>query len=175
MSAGKLPAEVVWEQSGHLTEEALAAFADGEEALLPADATAHGHACEECARRMGEAAMLSLSVATVLREVNAADLRVSAAPASQRVAPPFWAIASGLAFAALGAVPFLLGIPAWLLHATLVLQRSMPVLAHSALSLSAGSGGAASGRMLVTLASLAVLMMSTYAVSRLAPREGILR
>jgi hypothetical protein len=91
------------------------------------------------------------------------------------VAPPFWALVFGLGFAGIGALPFLMGVagfPGWLLRAAVILKRALPVFAHSAISL-AGSDAIAAERMGVTLASLAVLVMSLFAVSRLTPREGI--
>jgi anti-sigma factor RsiW len=173
MNRPKLPSSLLWKEGGHLTEEALTAIADGEEDLLPDDATTHASECEECARGMGEAAMLSASLGSALASVMA-DSRASAAPVSQRVGPPFWALILGLGFAGIGALPFLMGIPGWLIRNLVVLKRAVPVFAHGAVSL-AGSEGVAMQRMVVTLGSLAVLMMSLFAVSRLTPREGVVR
>jgi hypothetical protein len=173
MSRAKLPASLLWKEGGHLTEEALAAIADGEDDLLPSDVTAHAMSCEECGRELGEAAMLSASVSHALGAALLEDARTTAAPQSQRSGPPFWALAFGLGFATLGALPFLLGIPGWLLRMAVILKRAVPMFAHGAISL-ASSEGVATQRMLVSVVSLAVLLMSMFAVSRLTPREGIL-
>jgi hypothetical protein len=181
MSREKIPASLLWKEGGHLTEEALAAIADGEDELLPSAVTTHAMTCEECARGMGEAAMLSASVTSALgavvvalqgAEAQGAESRASAAPVSQRSAPPFWAIAFGLGFATVGALPVLMGIPGWLMRTAVILERAVPAFAHAAISL-VGSEGARNQRMLVTLVSLMVLMMSMFAVSRLTPREGV--
>jgi hypothetical protein len=176
MSGARLPSSLLWKEGGHLAEEAVAAVADGEERLLPDDVSVHAQACEECARRVGEAAMLSASMTSLLTSALS-RAEESAAPVSQRSAPPFWALAFGLLFAAIGALPFLMdmhGLPAGFVRSVVILRRAVPMFTHSAISL-AGSDGIALERALVTLACLSVLMMSMFAVSRLSPREGIVR
>jgi hypothetical protein len=176
MSREKLPSDLLWKEGGHLTDEAVSAMADGQEHLLPADAIAHADACEECARNLGEAAMLSAAVGLSLGGAWG-DACTSAPPVSQRMAPPFWAIAFGLGFATLGTLPFLMGIPGWLLRTVVVLERAVPVFVHGAFALFASNGVGSEGlqQMTVTLASMAVLMMSLLAVSRLTPRDGVAR
>jgi len=171
MKNSHLPHAVVWQEGGHLSEEALVAIADDQD-VVPADARAHAFACERCARRLGEAALLSLDVGRPLAVLAAAPVR--AAQAERSSAPlPIWALLLGVGFVTAGAVPFLLGIGAWLPRAALVLQRSAPVFAHGLVSVFAGVGGQALPRAMVSVVSLAVLMMSAFAVSRLAPREGV--
>jgi hypothetical protein len=179
MRGPKLPDALLWNEGGHLTEEALAAVADGEEALLSEDALLHAHACEPCARGVGEAAVLSSSMTSLLSAALAESRAPVSrdAPVSQRSSPPFWALAFGLVFVAIGALPFLMGmrgLPAGIVRTALILKRAVPIFAHSAISL-AGSDAVAFERSMVTLASLAVLLMSVFAVSRLTPREGIAR
>jgi hypothetical protein len=174
MRSAKLPSALVWQDGGHLTEEALAALADDED-ILPEDATAHALACEDCGRRMGEAAILSVELGASLAGVMAeAPANALASQAQKPATPtPLWALVFGLGFVGVGAVPFLLGIPSSLPRAVLVLQRSVPVFAHGLVSALAGLGGDAVSRVMVSLVSLAVLMMSAFAVSRLTPREGV--
>ena len=179
MSSSKLPSALVWQGgslSGHLTDEAIAALADDQD-ILPEGASAHVSACEECAHRVGEAAMLSVALGrpfgSALGEVLA-EAPASAVPVSHKTAPlPIWALVFGLGFVGVGAVPFLMGMPGWLPRALLVLQRSVPVFLHGLVSVFAGMGRDALPRAMVSAAALAVLLMSGFAVSRLAPREGV--
>jgi hypothetical protein len=171
MSSPRLPPAGIWQAGGHLSEEALAALAD-EQDILPADAISHADVCEHCARRLGEAALLSIVVGDRL-----AGARVTApvhAVEKAQAPLPIWALLFGLGFVGAGAVPFLMGIGAWLPREVLVLQRSVPVFAHGLVALFAGLGGAGAGpRVLVSMGSLAILMMSAFAVSRLTPREEV--
>jgi len=174
----KLPGSLLWNEGGHLTEEALTAVADGEERLLPEDVSAHALACEKCARHVGEAAMLSASMSSLLASALS-KAEESVAPASQqRSAPPFWALAFALLFAGVGAAPFLMegmhGLAGEVVRTAIILRRVVPMFTHGAVSI-AGSEGIVLERALVTLVSLAVLMMSLFAMSRLTPREGIVR
>lgn len=172
MSSAKLPGALIWQEGGHLTEEAIVALADDQD-IVPADAAAHAFACEECARRTGEAALLSVALGGTLASALAED--PATVPHSQRTtAPlPLWALVFGLGFVGVGAVPFLMGIPAWLPRAAMVLERTVPVFAHALVSQLAGLGEGTWPRVAVTMISLAVLMMSGFAVSRLSPHEGV--
>jgi hypothetical protein len=172
MSSSKLPLAVVWQEGGHLSDEAIVALADDQD-LLPADAAAHAVACEDCARRMGEAALLSFAVGgRIVRALAAAPAPVAHRQRSS-VPLPLWALVFGVGFVTAGAVPFLLGIGAWLPRVALVLSRSAPVFVHGLLSAFAARGGDALPRAMVSMVALAVLMMSAFAVSRLTPREGV--
>jgi hypothetical protein len=173
MSSSHLPPSLVWREGGHLSEEAIVALADDQD-ILPADARAHGLACEECARRMGESALLSSAVAGSLVDLASAPAPKPAVQAQRSSAPmPLWALLFGVGFVTAGALPFLLGIGAWLPSAALLLQRAAPLFLHGLVSAFAGLSGEALPRALVSVVSLAVLMMSAFAVSRLAPREGV--
>jgi hypothetical protein len=76
----RLPDDLVW-QDGHLTEVALTALADGEEAILPEQAAAHAAGCGACGAALGHAALLSLRVGEALREAPAAVEAEVQAPA----------------------------------------------------------------------------------------------
>jgi hypothetical protein len=172
MSRHEFPHSLLFREGGHLTEEALAALADGEDELLPVEVGRHLETCEACARELGDTAMLAASVHTALGRAFAQDAgSVAAVPSRPST---LWALAFGLGFAAIGALPFLTNIPGWLFRAAVIVRRAFPVLAHGAISLAA-EGGLEVERMALTLASLAVLMMSILAVSRLTPREGVAR
>jgi len=178
MSSTRLPPEIVWHEGGHLSDEALAALGD-EQDILPPEALSHADTCEHCARRLGESAWLSVAVGGPLASAMAEARTPSPSEASpwspsMRTAPlPIWALVFGLGFVGLGAVPFLLGIGAWLPRELIVLQRSMPVFAHGFVALFARMGADTWPRVLVTMVSLAILLMSTFAVSRLTPREEV--
>lgn len=116
MKREMLPIELVWEDDGHLGEVALAALADGEDALLPANALLHAGDCESCAKRLGEAALLSIDAGEALRSAGVAHAAVSTrSPLSSRAARatrmPVFAIAAALVIAALGALPHLAELP----------------------------------------------------------------
>jgi len=69
----KLPDDLVW-LDGHLTDVALSALADGEEAILPEQAAAHAAGCAACGGALGHAALLSLRVGEALREAQPAPV-----------------------------------------------------------------------------------------------------
>jgi hypothetical protein len=107
----RLPPDEVWQADGHLTEIALAALADGQDAILPEDAAAHAAGCGACAGALGHAALLSLRAGEALCEAGA-DARaphhdgVASAAAPARAWPlPMAALMAALAVAALGAAP----------------------------------------------------------------------
>ncbi len=157
-----------WLREGHLTEEALTAMADGQD-ILPAEASAHLDSCGRCAEQLGQAALLSLSVGAAL--ATGASLR--RAPAAAPAPLPAWALVLGLAAVLGAATPFLLSIPAWLPRTVFVLERCLPVLVHGLVAGIAELGREGPQRLAVSMVSLAVLMMSAFAVSRLTPREGV--
>ncbi|MGK4001652.1 hypothetical protein WMF31_03430 [Sorangium sp. So ce1036] len=80
----KLSQDLVWQPDGHLTEIALGALGDGEEALLPEGALAHAARCLPCASALGRAALLSLRVGEALREQAAPGAQAAPEPAAPR-------------------------------------------------------------------------------------------
>lgn len=61
-----LPLELVF-ADGHLTEVGVATLADGEDALVPAEARAHAHSCEQCSSALGREALHSMALGEVVR------------------------------------------------------------------------------------------------------------
>jgi hypothetical protein len=112
-----LPADLTFAPDGHLTDVCLSCVSDGEIGLVPPAALAHLDACEPCARRLGEAALLSVAAGAALREaalapapVVAPVVPVVAAPVSPRRTRrpmPIAAIAVASLVAALTAAPAL--------------------------------------------------------------------
>lgn len=72
MTSETLAPDIAWEPSGHLSEVALSALADGEEALLDAAMLGHVDACEACAGQLGEIAMRGAHVGEALSLLGAA-------------------------------------------------------------------------------------------------------
>lgn len=124
-----LPEELVWDETGHITELAATAIADGEVHLLPQAATAHLDACERCLRATGEAALLSVKSAEWL---GSPERRPQAKEATRRAPLPWAAIAAALAIAALGALPSLLHVPHGLIDAARVMGSIAPAAARGA-------------------------------------------
>jgi len=159
MGAAGLPAELVWDEAGHLSEMAQTAVADGEEALLPKLALAHLEECERCALGVGEAALLSAHIGRIFGAAMPA-------PAPRRDPVPFLAIAAALVLAAIGALPALAEAPAWMSDAPAALTRAVPIFVHGVVTLLRGAGSLAPS---VTFAAAAVLVAIGAAIARLAP------
>ena len=65
-----LPLGLLLDDRGHVSELAAALVADGESALLPDELRDHLAACPTCAGLLGDAALLSLTTRTVVREAH---------------------------------------------------------------------------------------------------------
>lgn len=79
-----LPESLLWADQGHLSDEALCAYADGQTSLLPATALVHAENCDDCSARLGTLALASWELAGALRE---ATLFAEAPAALRKVAP----------------------------------------------------------------------------------------
>lgn len=179
MSTQLLPDDLVWDETdaSHLSEIALTAVADGEEALLPANARTHLESCESCGRKLGEAAMLSNTIGAALRGASTTSTATATATVPASVTPardsararariPMGAIAAGLALAILGAVPMLLDLPSFLADARFFAVRGLPVVVRSGFSLARASEGASTA---LTLASALVLVVAALFLARRLP------
>lgn len=85
MTPETLAPDIAWEPSGHLSEVALSAFADGEDALLDAAMHAHLDSCEACAIELGNVAMRAANVASALGDpalIHALQEIAEAAPSA---------------------------------------------------------------------------------------------
>lgn len=89
-----------WDGDGHLSDAALVALADGQDALLDADARAHAETCEACAGKLADLALESVAVGAALAGAAAAE--------RAEVRFPTIAVAVAVALGALGALPSLL-------------------------------------------------------------------
>lgn len=134
MTTETLAPDIGWEPTGHLSEIALSAAADGEDALLDAEMHEHLGACDECAMRLGHAALRSADVAEAFAQVIAhKEQEAQAAPATARpVSPrarrrvPIFAIAAALVVATLGAAPAMMSAPAEATEAWIVVRKVAP-------------------------------------------------
>lgn len=83
MTTETLAPDIGWEPSGHLSDVALSAAADGEDTLLDAVMRAHLDACDACATRLGEVAFRAASVADAFATLAARDTATAAATAAE--------------------------------------------------------------------------------------------
>ena len=168
--------EAVWEgdEAAHLSELALTAIADGEEAILPASAMAHVETCEACGRKLGEAAMLSSVIGAALRGAPSPMTATATATATAtktrdsgrpRARLPLGAISAGLALAIFGAIPMLLDFPSFVADARLFALRGLPVVLRGGVSV-ARSGGFDRTASTLTIASAFVLVIASFFLLR---------
>ncbi len=188
-----LPDDLVWEGEAdadagadagamHLSELALTAIADGEEAILPAAARAHVDACEACGRKLGEAAMLSSAIGAALRGAATAPftatvtatatVAVKAVDSNRpRARLPIGAISAGLALALFGAIPMLLDLPSFVADARFFALRGIPVVLRGGVSV-ARSGVFDRTASTLTIASAVVLVVASFLLlRRYSPRR----
>jgi hypothetical protein len=168
-----LTGELVWQADGHLADVAVIALADAQD-VLPEDAHSHMAACEDCARRVGEAALVSFG----MREAMAVRrLRPAAAPRPL----PIPAVALALALAAAGVAPLLMDLPRSLPHTVAALVHLAPVLVRGASA--AVRGVDSPSALIVSSVSLLVALVAVWGVARLTPtrlpargmsKEGVL-
>ncbi len=154
--------EEIWQDDSHLSGVALVAAADGQDDLLPADALEHLGDCLSCNERLGEQAVLAM----VMHESLVAS-RSSEVPQTAQVS---WrllaASAAALCLALIGSMPVLMGIPDFLASVPALLSG----LWRAVQPLSVGPFA-----LVVSSITALVLVLSGWAVARLAPRRVVLR
>jgi hypothetical protein len=160
--------EDIWQRDGHLTDLALTALADGERALLPEPAAQHADGCDGCTARLGELAVLSLSVGEAL---SGEPLAEPARVASPRAHFPFAALVVALVLAGLGALPALFQAPRWLPSASGALLQSIPIALRGTIALFKVASAGSVAVVVVFLSTASVLCALGLAIARFAPRE----
>jgi hypothetical protein len=173
-SSEQLPAELLWEDDGHLSDVVITALGDAQDAIVPAAGHAHLASCDKCMGRVGEAAMLSMDTGEELR--NAVG-RTEVAPMSladdsrRRMAmrPPRFAIAAALGIAAIGCIPFALHASSSLGGVWFAITHGLPTLLHTAAHLFA-SAPAQRAAIVLPVVSAMVLVMAGVLVARALPR-----
>jgi hypothetical protein len=152
-----LEEDLVWDDTGHLSEIAKSALADGQDAILSSRALSHFAQCHACIESVGEAALLSVELGAALR----------GARAPRRFAP--WIpIGAALAIAALSAIPMLSVARLWLSTTGSFVVRVPRILGRAAVEVAA-HGFAPT----FYLASTLVLLAMGFAVTRLMPRVPV--
>jgi len=167
-----LPDDQLWQEDEHLTELALTAIADGELGLVTPKARGHVDDCDHCTARLGNQALMALSMHEALH--HAPVLEVVAAPAPVRVARPLPTVAVifGLLVAVLGALPSLFQAPAWLADLPATLTRVAPVTLRVAASLLKVASVSSGSLVVLWTVAAVVLAVLGMIVARLAPREA---
>lgn len=156
-----LPWELIWNHDGHVTDEVVTAMADGEEAIVPTPAREHVAACDACARRMGEAALLAVRIDAGLGEASLAARRA----ASPRF--PARLVVAALVLAVAGMIPAALQAPAWLGSNGAALVHDIPVYARTvALLVRTLPDGLGSTLVAVGLVSAAILVAAGVGIAR---------
>lgn len=155
----RLSDQELWQSDGHLSEVALTALADGQDELLSAEAAQHVEGCDPCTHRLGELALVSVSVSEALAE--------GPAPVQAPEPFPLWAVVVGLVLAGAGAVPALWdlpGLPRAVLEATLTALK----VAASLIKVASSAGPSL---LVVWAAATVVLAALGLLVARQAPRR----
>ena len=154
----KLPRELVWE-GAHVSELALTALGDGQDAIVPRDAVDHTGTCEWCAGRLGRTALLSAGIGQAIAQV-----RPSRVPAAKQAPSPWRALALGVTVAVLAAIPSIPALVSRLLGAVTFgrefTTHGVPVLAKGGAALLSSSA-----LPVATLVASALLVMMGVAVA----------
>ena len=158
-----LPEELLWDESGHASDIALTAIADGEESIVPQTVHTHVTTCAQCVGHLGNAALLSMHVG---RELAVAQ-HLPARPI------PKAAIAIGLGVAGLGFVPtFASG--GTLAAAYRFALTDLPQVAHGVIGVLHHLGEGKTGLVVTYSAALIVVMMAAIVV-RVLPKKEVSR
>jgi hypothetical protein len=165
----ELPRELVWTGEGHLSDVAMTAIADGEEAILPRDAFGHLGACGVCAAGVENAASLSASVSRAL----SAPIPVEAAGAvPARLVFPVWAVTLAIAVAAVAMLPSLAAMRGWMGRLWWAFREGTPLLTRHAASF---LPRAWNWLPVMSLTAAMLLLLVGLSVARLAPRDREMR
>jgi hypothetical protein len=178
MTNERLPRELLWE-GAHVSELALTAIADGQEAILGDGAVEHVEACERCTSRLGRIALVSSTVGEALvhaRGVGASEASSATATAvgAPRAMPggsaratagrPLRALAVGLAVAMLAAVPAVNDILRAPAFASTLAAHAIKALVHLGVAL-ATSHSVSRGLPSATLAASALLSLLGWVIA----------
>jgi hypothetical protein len=151
---------------------ALSSIADGEVALVTADAIDHVEACDHCIERLGQSALVSLDTASALSEYGKASEAKPLAlqPAARGL--PLRMIATAMAIATAGAAPALFDTAKDLPATMASLSRIVPLLLKSVVTISHGAGTLLGGwATLCIWLSAGLLTIMGLGVARALPRK----
>lgn len=162
-----LPADLLWQDDGHVTDVVVDTLADGQDEAVPEPARDHVEACELCTLRLGDALLLTMQVGEAIH--------ASVGQAAARPWPvPVPAMLAAVLVAVLGTVPALGEVAARLTELAKTLVALLPNLTHAALALSR-TGQVGSSLTVLSMAAVAVLLVCGLAIARALPRETPLR
>ena len=170
--SSKLPRDLVWD-GAHVSDLGLTAIADGQEAIVPADAVTHAHACEWCTGRLGRTALLASAVGEGVREARP-SLSSSPAGVSRATsnASPWRALLLGCTVAVLAAVPSLPQLTSRLgsvlAFGRIVSSHGLPMLVRG-ITL-ASRGDVSQGLRLATVVASVLLVLMGLAIARTRSR-----
>jgi hypothetical protein len=163
----ELPLELVWTSEGHLSDVAMTAIADGEEAILPRDAFGHLGLCDACALGVERAAALSADVNLAL---GAAATAAATEPTKSHIAFPYWAAMLATVVGALATFPNLGVLKAWIARTWWAFREGTPLVTRHVAS---ALPHAWSLLPLLSLAAAMLLLLAGLSVARLAPRVTV--
>lgn len=158
-----------FQASGHLSDLALTALADGQDDVMSPKALEHASSCDGCAERLGELALVAVSVADALALPGVLP---RAEPARAPRPMPVAAMAAAFVLAILGAVPSLLHAPAWLAELPATVLKSAPITLRAASTLLRAASAEATLVTATWLAAATVLVAIGLVIARMAPREA---
>ncbi len=156
-----LPDDLVWSEGGHLSDVAIAALGDGQDAIVPEKARDHATTCEACAAQMGHAAMLSSELGAALRAPTAL-------PIAERAPVPWLAIIAALFVAAVGSLSSFIENPIALAESPNAFAREASLALHAGSALWRGVVNGVGP--LVTFGCAALLFAMGAVVARSMPR-----
>lgn len=164
----RLTDDEIFQPDGHLNDAALTALTDGQDEILTPNALDHAGACDACAERMGELAVLAIQVHDAL----ASEPRLAVQPEPVRIPLPLGAMFVALVLAVIGAAPTLLSAPSWLGSLPIELVRNVPIMLRATASMIRAVSAEASFVTAAWMTATTVLVAFGLLVARLAPREA---
>ncbi len=159
-----MPIDILWRDDGHVSDVAVDALADGQEAIVPLPVRDHVNQCELCAGRFGEAVLLAVRVGEVMQQSLQA-----ARPQAWPVPVP--ALLAALFVAAIGAFPALGDMLARAMDLFRGVGAILPNLTRAALVLSR-SGETGPLLAYLPIVAVAILLAGGLLVARALPREA---
>jgi hypothetical protein len=163
----KLPRELVWEGT-HVSDVALGAIADGQEAIVDPGAVEHAHACDWCCGRLGRAALLSEAAGRAVA-IAAPQRESTRAPA--RAPVPWRALAAALVAAMVAGLPMFARVGGLVATAQMFVRRGLPALTRGGLAL-ASTDAVTSALPVATLAGSALLVLMGLMIARSRSRAA---
>jgi hypothetical protein len=167
-----LPSDLLWQDDGHVTDVVVDAIADGEVKIVPLAMLNHVNRCDACATRVGQAALLSVDISDAMRRAANAPAASRAAVIASSWPIPVRAVAAAALLAVIGAVPALSDAPVQIAAFAARVIDLLPTLVHAMLALGrTGLEGLAPFVVAGVLSSVALLLLTGFAIARAAPRQ----